>query len=251
MQRYFVNDHSINLDQLEIRITGDDVGHIVKVMRSAPGDTLICCNALNGSCYLAEIHQMEKEQVICKIVEEMKEDRELPVWVCIAQGLPKGDKMEWVIQKGTELGAHQFVPFTSSRTVVQLDQKKEQKRLQRWEKIAKEAAEQSHRRLLPSIEPIHSWKQLLQLSGDFDLALLAYENEQTSSLYEKLSGLEKKGKILIAIGPEGGFSEKEVKEAMEHGFQSIMLGKRILRTETAALYGLSSLSFYYEQMSTT
>ena len=232
---------------MEIGITGDDVGHIVKVMRSSIGDSLICCDP-KGSCYLAKIKQIEKEKVLCQIVEPLVEDRELPISVTIAQGLPKGDKMDLVIQKGTELGAHAFVPFTSSRTVVQLDQKKEQKRLERWSKIAKEAAEQSHRKRLPSISPVYSWRELLNLGQNFDLSLIAYENEHTTSLFEKITGLPKDKNILLAVGPEGGFSEKEVEEAASHGFQSVMLGKRILRTETAALYGLSCLSFYFEQM---
>jgi len=247
MQRYFVDPGSVSMDQLEIQITGDDVGHIAKVMRSSPGDSLICCDP-RGNCFLVKIRQIEKDRVYCQIVEPIVEDRELPVSVFIAQGLPKGDKMEWVIQKGTELGASGFIPFTSSRTVVQLDAKKEQKRLERWSKIVKEAAEQSHRRRLPSVFPIHSWNKLLKLGAEYDLALIAYENEQTTSLYEKIARIPKDKKILLVIGPEGGFSEKEVQEATANGFQSVMLGKRILRTETAALYGLSCLSFYYEQM---
>lgn len=247
MQRYFVDHDAVHMDQFEIVITGDDVNHIAKVMRSAQGDHIICCDQ-NGSCYVTKIKKIEKEQVICHIMEPLTQDRELPVFVFIAQGLPKGDKMEWVIQKGTELGANGFIPFTSSRTVVQLDAKKEQKRLERWNKIAKEAAEQSHRNWLPTISTIHSWKNLLGLASDYDLALIAYENEQTTSLYEKIAQLPKGKKVLLVIGPEGGFSDKEIQEANSHGFHPVMLGKRILRTETAALYGLSCLSFYYEQM---
>jgi len=247
MQRYFVDHDAVNMDQREVKITGDDVGHIAKVMRSSPGDSLICCDQ-DGNCFLVKIKQIGKDHVLCQIVEPIGEDRELPVSVFIAQGLPKGDKMEWVIQKGTELGAFGFIPFTSSRTVVQLDAKKEQKRLERWSKIAKEAAEQAHRRRLPTVSPVHSWNDMLKLGADYDLALIAYENEQTTSLYEKVARLPKDKKILLMVGPEGGFSEKEVQEAVANGFQSVMLGKRILRTETASLYGLSCLSFYYEQM---
>lgn len=248
MQRYFVEPHAIEQEGLNITITGDDVGHITKVMRSSIGDKLICCDS-QGSCFLAEIKQMDKDQVHCSIIEELKEDRELPLEVTIAQGLPKGDKMELVIQKGTELGAHVFIPFVSSRTIVQLDQKKEQKRIERWSKIAKEAAEQSHRSVLPEIASVHTWKQLMSKSKDYDLALIAYENEKTSTIHAKLkefpTGIKR---ILIAVGPEGGFSEQEIEEAAMHHFHPIMLGKRILRTETAGLYSLAALSYYYEQL---
>ncbi|RKD23990.1 hypothetical protein BEP19_06105 [Ammoniphilus oxalaticus] len=250
MQRYFVDDSSIDSGQSEVRITGDDVSHISKVMRSSAGDHLICCNS-QGACFLVEVKQIEKEQVVCEIVEELAEERELPISVWIAQSLPKGDKMEWVIQKGTELGAVQFIPFSSSRTIVQWDQKKEQRRIGRWMKIAKEAAEQSHRKRLPKVEAAHSWKQALGLAKQVDLALLAYENEQTTSLYEKILTLPAGKTVLLMIGPEGGFSDQEVEEAIANGFQTISLGKRILRTETAALVGLAYLSFYYEQMQTS
>ncbi len=248
MQRYFVLPNAVEREQSRITITGDDVGHITKVMRSSIGDQLICCDS-QAQCFLTEIMQMEKDQVGCRIIHELKEDRELPLQVTIAQGLPKGDKMELVIQKGTELGAHVFVPFISSRTIVQLDSKKEQKRIERWSKIAKEAAEQSHRSILPEISAVHSWKQLMNRSKDYDLALIAYENEKTSTIHAKLrefpNGIKR---ILIAIGPEGGFSEQEIEEATLHNFHPIMLGKRILRTETAGLYGLAALSYYYEQL---
>ncbi|MEW9667346.1 16S rRNA (uracil(1498)-N(3))-methyltransferase [Ammoniphilus sp. 3BR4] len=247
MQRYFVAQQNVSAEREQVVIVGDDVTHIARVMRSSVGDELICCDE-QGACYLCKIEQIEKEEILCRMVEKLSLDRELPIRVTVAQGLPKGDKMEWVIQKGTELGAGAFVPFTSSRTVVQLDAKKEQKRLERWSKIAKEAAEQAHRQFVPAIEPVHSWKQLLQLSKDYDLALLAYENEQTKTLHEALAAFDTTSSILMVIGPEGGFSETEVKEAMQFGFLPVMLGKRILRTETAALYGLSCLSYYYEQL---
>lgn len=247
MQRYFVAQENVSPETEQVVIVGDDVTHIARVMRSSAGDDLICCDE-QGACYLCKIEHIEKDEIRCRIVEKLSSDRELPVRVTVAQGLPKGDKMEWVIQKGTELGARSFVPFTSSRTVVQLDAKKEQKRLERWSKIAKEAAEQAHRQFVPAIQPLHSWKQLLQLATDYNLALLAYENEQTKTLHEALAAADHSSSILMVIGPEGGFSEAEVQEAMEFGFLPIALGKRILRTETAALYGLSCLSYYFEQL---
>ncbi|WP_134700132.1 16S rRNA (uracil(1498)-N(3))-methyltransferase [Ammoniphilus sp. YIM 78166] len=247
MQRYFVEQENVNKSSQQIVITGDDVGHITKVMRTSVGDHLISCDE-NGACFLCEVEQLNKEQVLCKIVEPLTDNRELPVNVTIAQGLPKGDKMELVIQKGTELGAHSFIPFISSRTVVQLDAKKEQKRLERWGRIAKEAAEQAHRQRVPSIHSLLSWKQLLAEGEEYDLALIAYENEQTSTLHAAMQHLQPGKKVLLVVGPEGGFSDLEVEEAMEAGFSPVMLGRRILRTETAALYSLSCISYYFEQL---
>jgi 16S rRNA (uracil1498-N3)-methyltransferase len=182
-------------------------------------------------------------------VEHLESDRELPIHVSLAQGIPKGDKMDWVIQKGTELGANEFVPFTSSRTIVQLDAKKETKRLERWGKIAKESAEQAHRSIVPQFTSVKSWKQLMAYNNQFDLVLLGYENESSRTIHQALEDLPEDAKrILLIIGPEGGFSSSEVDDAMEAGIQVVMLGKRILRTETAGLYGLSSISYYFEMV---
>ncbi|WCN38731.1 16S rRNA (uracil(1498)-N(3))-methyltransferase [Aneurinibacillus uraniidurans] len=244
MQRYFVEP--IHMREHEVTITGDDVNHIVRVMRNRVGDEVICCNG-QGRDVRGAIEAIEPDAVHIRIVEEGLKNRELPVQVTIAQGLPKGDKMEWVIQKGTELGAFSFCAFTSSRTVVKLDAKKEAKRLERWQKIAKEAAEQSHRSVVPQIENVQSWRELLASASGFHYAVLAYEKEESATFGRVLADMTPGSKLLVVIGPEGGFDEKEVAEAEAAGFAAVSLGKRILRAETAPLYALSCVSYRFEQ----
>lgn len=158
MQRYFVSAEQFN--EHAVIITGDDARHIGKVMRGKPGDKLIVSDG-NSREALVEIESIEVGQVTANIVEPLEMDHEARIRVTVAQSLPKGDKMETVIQRCTEIGAVSFVPFLSERTIVQYDAKKEGKRLERWRKIAKEAAEQSHRNRIPSVEQPLSWKGLL------------------------------------------------------------------------------------------
>ncbi|MFT9848622.1 16S rRNA (uracil(1498)-N(3))-methyltransferase [Aneurinibacillus sp. REN35] len=244
MQRYFVDPSQ--MDEQFVTITGDDVNHIVRVMRSRPGDEVICCSGL-GRDVRGAIDVIESDHVRVRILEEGLANRELPVQVTIAQGLPKGDKMELVIQKGTELGAFSFCAFTSMRTVVKLDDKKEKKRIERWQKIAKEAAEQSHRSRVPDVMNVLSWRELLASAPRFHYALFAYEKEEMATLRRALSSVPAGSTILLVIGPEGGFDEKEVAEAEAAGFVSVSLGRRILRAETAPLYALSCMSYAFEQ----
>ncbi len=252
MQRYFVNPEQ--MDNNTVTISGSDVHHIIRVMRFREGQSIVVSNG-QGRDVIARIDQLsEADDVITATIErdvEPFEQRELPVRVSIAQSLPKSDKMDWIIQKGTELGAFQFVPFVSGRTIVRLNDKKEKQRIERWHKIAKEAAEQSHRSILPRIGSVLNWDQLLKIRSRFDLAVIAYENEQAVTLYEAISDFTAGSSIIMVIGPEGGFSREEVEQAVAAGFQPVSLGKRILRTETAALYGLSCLSYHYEQINRT
>ncbi|MCP1356022.1 16S rRNA (uracil(1498)-N(3))-methyltransferase [Aneurinibacillus migulanus] len=244
MQRYFVDPSQ--MDEQYVMITGDDVNHIARVMRSRAGDEIICCNG-QGRDVRGAIKEIGADAVRVRILEEDLPSRELPVQVTIAQGLPKGDKMELVIQKGTELGAFSFCVFTSLRTVVKLDDKKEKKRRERWQKIAKEAAEQSHRSRVPDIANMLTWRELLASASQFHYALFAYEKEETATLRRALSGVPSGSRVLLVIGPEGGFDEKEVIEAETAGFVSVSLGRRILRAETAPLYALSCVSYEFEQ----
>lgn len=243
MQRYFVNKEQFDGDK--VTIIGDDVHHITKVLRYSPNDKIICSNGV-GQDVIAEIMTLEPKQVICKIIERIEETREPNVKITLAQALPKSDKMELIIQKGTEIGVSSFLPFTSERTIVQLNEKKENKKFERWEKIAKEAAEQSHRSIIPQILPVHTFKQLINFAAN-KLTLIAYENENTNNLYEILKENAHTKEILLIIGPEGGFTEKEVAQATENGIYSISLGKRILRTETAGLVGVANIIYHLEE----
>jgi 16S rRNA (uracil1498-N3)-methyltransferase len=244
MQRYFIPKQQF-LENTVI-ISGDDAHHIVRVMRAQVGDAFICCDG-EGQEVIAEISELSKDQVEANIVERIERSNEAAVEVWIAQSLPKGDKMETVIQKCTEIGAHRFIPFVSERTVVQLDAKKEGKRLERWRKIAKEAAEQAHRSRIPLIDSVLTWKQLLAQAAEADIAMICYEKEegrQIGDLLSKAAETLAVKKLLLIIGPEGGFTSKEVEAAEQAGANAVGLGRRILRTETAAMVGLTCI--YYQ-----
>jgi 16S rRNA (uracil1498-N3)-methyltransferase len=252
MQRYFVPP-----EQLEgnlARLTGDDAHHLMKVMRAEPGEEIIISNGLDREV-LARVSDIGKGLVEAEVVRELPMDKEAAVEVWIAQSLPKGDKLETVIQKCTELGADRFIPFLSKRTVVQYDDKKEAKRVERWSKIAKEAAEQAHRNRVPAVETPVSWKRLLELVKETDLALFCYELESGLTLRERLAEQlsspavdGRRPRILVLVGPEGGFTEQEALEAEAAGCRSISLGKRILRTETAAMAALACIMYESGEM---
>ncbi|GEL78326.1 16S rRNA (uracil(1498)-N(3))-methyltransferase [Tenuibacillus multivorans] len=248
MQRYFVPKE--NWEQKTVKITDDDYHHVVNVMRMKEEDELICCHP-NGQAYLCQVDSIAQKEVCCSIMEELAENNELPIEITIAQGLPKGDKIELIVQKCTELGMKHFVPIQMDRTIVKWDDKKEKKKLNRIQKIAKEASEQSHRSLVPTIHPKQTIHTLLQ-NGPYDHCLvaseyLAKETQHQSSFKHAIKQISNGDRVLILIGPEGGFSEEEILNLNEQGGLSIRLGNRILRTETAPIYVLSALSFYFEE----
>lgn len=239
MQRYFITSEQIT-DQT-IVITGDDVHHIKTVMRFRPGTTIMIADG-TGVEYIAEIIEYDVDRVFCRVLETREARGESRTRVTIAQSMPKGDKFEWILQKATELGAKRFLPFSSERTVVKLEPKKVDKKVERWQKITKEAAEQAHRGYVPNVEMPISWKQLLQQIESFPGTVwIAYE-KGGKSLTTALAQTHV-DEIMVLIGPEGGFSAKEVEEAGQAGAITISLGNRILRTETASLLALSCIFF--------
>ncbi|WP_044747690.1 16S rRNA (uracil(1498)-N(3))-methyltransferase [Bacillus alveayuensis] len=250
MQRYFVDQFKDEMKNKAI-ITGDDVHHISRVMRMKKHDQVICCSK-DGYTAMCEIEHISNDQVTCIVLKWMEMNNELPVRVQIASGLPKGDKLEWIIQKGTELGAAQFIPFIAARSIVKLDAKKAEKKKERWRKIAKEAAEQSHRNAIPTIDAPVTFQELLKRSKSADLKLVAYEESakkgESSSLYQALSSLLPGQTIIVVFGPEGGMTEDEIRQLEQVGFISCGFGPRILRTETAPLYLLSAISYHFEIM---
>ncbi|KYD13801.1 16S rRNA (uracil(1498)-N(3))-methyltransferase [Parageobacillus thermoglucosidasius] len=247
MQRYFVPDDQVENDHLIIQ--GDDYHHIVHVMRMEKGSKLICVLSCHKTA-LCQIEQITNERVIVRVEEWINEQTELPVQIYIAHGLPKGDKLELVIQKGTELGAASFIPFMAARSIVKWDAKKANKKLERWKKIAKEAAEQSHRGKIPDIHAPMTIDELVEFAKIADYRLFAYEEEAKQGNHRTLAAIlrqMKQGQSLLAVfGPEGGFSGEEVELLKQHGFFSCSLGPRILRTETAPLYLLAAASYQFE-----
>ncbi|MCP3025631.1 16S rRNA (uracil(1498)-N(3))-methyltransferase [Halobacillus sp. A5] len=247
MQRYFVD--SSNWTQSCVFINNEDVHHIVNVMRMNVGDQLIVVHAVKGDA-VCTITSIDKSCVEMEISDWVPKNNELPVEVTIVQSLGKGDKMEQVVQKGTELGASFFIPFQAARSVTKWDSKKTDKKISRLKKIAKEASEQSERTRIPSVQSVIKLNDLIGLN-EYDHKLIAYEKEArreySSTLHRSLATVNPGDSVIIVFGPEGGFSEQEGAALIEKGFCSVRLGPRILRMETAPLYFLSALSYQLEE----
>lgn len=246
MQRYFLNTPLVDE---RCYIEGEDTYHIKNVMRMQLGDRVICVGS-DGHSAICGIAEIIDGSIAVDVLEMLEENTELPIQVTIASGLPKGDKLELVIQKGTELGAHHFFPFTAARSVVKWDEKKATKKVERWQKIAKEAAEQSHRTFLPTVQHPVSFKKLLAESVNYDYKLVAFEEQsrkgETSTFSSILQKMKSGQSLLLLVGPEGGLTNEEIKLLEERGFAICGLGPRILRAETAPLYMLSSISYHFE-----
>lgn len=244
MQRYFVQQAIDNRAIIE----GEDAHHIQRVMRMKEADELIV--VVEQQAFKAEIVNLQKDSVEVLLLAPLERSVELPVHVTIACGLPKGDKLDLVIQKATELGMTGFIPFEAERSVVRWDAKKWTKKQERFEKIAKEAAEQSHRTVIPTIHSIHNLKQLCEAAKSFDHVWICDEEEAKKDTRIRFADHVKKvydnKSILIVFGPEGGLARHEVDALVEVGASGVTLGPRILRAETAPLYALSALSYEFE-----
>lgn len=241
MQKYFISTEELN----NLRITSSDVFHIKNVTRSKLGDTFIVSDNLK-EC-LVKITAINKNDVAFEIVEYLENNNELPVNVTIFQGYPKGDKMEDIIKHGTELGASSFVATFMKRSIVKLDDGKINVKTARFSKIAKEAAEQSFRKMVPSV----SIKKLKEIDfSSYKCKLLCYEedakNNELKNFKTALGNLSSNDSVAVLIGPEGGIDEAELAYLKGLGFISVALGPRILRTETASMYVLSSISYELE-----
>lgn len=236
MFNFFVNE-SQKQDNCYI-ITDNDYNHIKNVLRMDIGEKLLV--SLNDKSDLCEIDAFENEAVIVKILEENYNNTELKTKIYLFQGLPKNDKMEFIIQKAVELGVYSIIPVEMNRCVVKLDDKKKSSKQTRWQAISESAAKQSKRNTIPEVSQVINYKQAVEFAKKLDLFLVPYENQDgmisTKKALESLYECESVG---ILIGPEGGFEPKEIELAKENGGKIISLGKRILRTETAAITAVS------------
>ncbi|MCH5180472.1 MAG: 16S rRNA (uracil(1498)-N(3))-methyltransferase [Erysipelotrichales bacterium] len=234
MQRYFVNGDINNISFSE-----GDIFHIQKVMRFKENDLIEV--VILEKVYLATIKKVNPLEV--DIIKELEENRELDNDITLLYCLPKGDKLDLVIQKATELGVRRIVGVISSRTIVKVDEKDKKKKLERFNKIIKEAGEQSKRSKLPEFVDIIDYKSIKQYKSLHNF--IAYEGEalNDNTLFDDLSNIKTRESITILVGAEGGFAPSEVDYANELGYKNVSLGKLILRSETAAIYFLSVLSF--------
>lgn len=244
MHHFFVTPDQVR--ESHIYIEGSDVNHVKNVLRMKLGEELEICDG-NNKKYLCEIEEMTAEYVCALIKEELQADTELPSKLYLFQGLPKGDKMELIIQKAVELGVYEIVPVATKRAVVKLDDKKASKKVERWNSIAEGGAKQSGRSFVPEVTSVMSYKEALAYAGKLDVILIPYElAEGMAETKQIISAIEPGQSVGIFIGPEGGFEVSEVESAMAAGAKAITLGKRILRTETAGLTTLSILMYHLE-----
>lgn len=249
MQRYFINQNADESQRFFIT-DKDDIHHISNVMRRQVGAKIIVTFE-DLKVYLCEITAINNEGVEFKLLEEQPNDTELPIEVTICSGLIKADKYEWLLQKSTELGASHFIAVQMDRSVVKLNQSKADKKLTRWDKIVKEAAEQSYRLVIPTIEFVSNLKKVYVNIDKYDYVLIAYEDAakegEMSEFKRALEQFSKGDRVLIIFGPEGGLSPDEI-EMFKNNSYIVGLGHRILRAETAPLYALSAISYEKELM---
>ena len=242
---HFFAEHE-NINDTYIDIYGSDVNHIKNVLRFKIGDELLISSGDNVD-YSCHISQMADEYIRADIDAVDERGRELPSRIYLFQGLPKGDKMEFIIQKAVELGVFEVVPVAMKRSVVKLDAKKAPNKVKRWNAIAESAAKQSKRSIMPIVHDVLSFKEAVDMAAQCDIKLLPYEcADGIAKTKELINNIEAGKSVAIFIGPEGGFDQAELDYATEAGCEIITLGKRILRTETAGMMLLSVLMYHFE-----
>ncbi|MGI6372829.1 MAG: 16S rRNA (uracil(1498)-N(3))-methyltransferase [Caldicoprobacterales bacterium] len=251
MSRYFID--AAHIVDSHIEITGEDAGHILRVLRYEPGDSIILCDGA-GLDYPAVIIETGKDRLIARLGDGYPSKGEPDAKVVLYQGIPKSSKMDIIIQKCVELGIHSIIPLNTSRTVVNLSEaKKIHKRVERWQKIAREAAKQSNRGMIPQIgfpvdfsdlvtSAAHPIK-LIPWEGEVNLGLKCYFDKHKNDIYK-----EDRTEIGVIIGPEGGLSYEEIDLAKKCGWVTVTLGPRILRTETAGIAALAVIMSYMGEM---
>lgn len=234
----------------KINIEGSDYNHIKNVLRLKTGEKIDICDESQVR-YNVEIESFSDKNVICKIESVDEKTTESPINITLFQGLPKGDKLDLIIQKTTEMGVNTIIPVQMSRSIAKIDDKNQEKKLERWNKISLEASKQCGRQRVPSIEKAINFKNIIENISKYDIVLLPYENEKTVTIKKALKSIGDSGKsfknIAVIIGPEGGFSEEEIKTIlMLENVHIVSLGPRILRTETAGIATLAMIMYELE-----
>ncbi len=243
MFNFFVK--SEKLSDGRFYIDGADYNHIKNVLRMKTGDTfLVSCE---GASHLCALVSFENDTAVCEVIEENYNDTELPIKIYLFQGLPKSDKMDFIVQKAVELGAYAVIPTEMEHCVVKLDDKKKKQRVERWQSISESAAKQSKRNIIPKVFECMSYKTALEFASTLDLLLVPYESANgMCATKQSLTKITKGMSVGIIIGSEGGFSDTEIEAARQTCGEIISLGKRILRTETAAVTAMSLCMLYAE-----
>jgi len=241
--QFFVEPSQIQ--DKKVIITGGDVNHMKNVLRMKVGEEIAVRNGVDGKEYRCGIEEFAQDQVICSLRFVKEEGVELPSKIYLFQGIPKADKMELIVQKAVELGVYEVIPVAVKRCVVKLDEKKARAKVERWQGIAEAAAKQSKRGVIPAVKNPMTMKEAAAYARELDVKLIPYELAEDMAHTKKIIGEIRPGEsVAVFIGPEGGFEEGEISEALAAGIEPITLGKRILRTETAGLTVLSWLMYH-------
>ena len=241
MAKFFISKDFIKDDK--VFLDGENANHLTNVLRSKIGEEIeVSCG--DGYDYICKIEKINKDNVTCKIIDCFGNESEPNIKITLYQGLPKSEKMELIIQKCVELGIDEIVPVNTDRVIVKLAGK-EDKKISRWNKISESAAKQSRRGKIPTIQPIINFDEAIRQAKNKDLKLIPYEKEKETGIKQAIKGFTGKN-IAIFIGPEGGFSDNEIKLALENNITPITLGKRILRTETAGFITTAILLYELE-----
>lgn len=240
MHKFFIDKENILGEKLYI--TNDDVNHIYKVLRLNTGDIILVCDGY-GREYTSKIAEINKKEVICDIIDAFDNMSEPPVKVTLFQGLPKAQKMEYIIQKSVEIGIYKIQPVITQRVVVKTEGKDISNKLERWRRISEEAAKQSNRGIIPEIQEPVTFEEAVENIKVLDLSIIPYEKEKNNGLKNILSDNPGVKNIGVLIGPEGGFDDSEIDKCMKNGVIPVTLGPRILRTETAGIAALSMVLY--------
>lgn len=244
MNHFFVSPSQVEGGQ--IIIEGGDVNHIRNVLRMKTGEFMEVSDG-SGTRYLCKLKETQPDRVLLEVADIWADDVELDSRIYLFQGLPKSDKMELIIQKAVELGAFEIIPVATKRAVVKLDEKKADKKTARWNAIAEGAAKQSGRSIVPQVKSVMSFRDALEYAKELDVRLIPYEKAKGMTATEQAMERVVPGKsVAVFIGPEGGFEESEIEQAIECGVTAVSLGRRILRTETAGFTVLSILMYHLE-----
>ena len=250
MPRFFVRQEQVEGDRITLK--GDDAHHIARSLRMAVGESITVCD-MQGNEYECRISGFEEDvRVFAEILSVTHSDTEPPCKIYLFQALSKGDKLDTVIQKAVECGVYRIIPFESERCVVKAKDTAEDRKTERRRRIAAEAAKQCGRSIIPEVETTVSFEEMLRLASECDVRLFCYEGDGTRPLGQVIRERlipDSEGKyptVAVVIGSEGGFSHKEVGAASEYGMETVGLGKRILRTETAPVFVLSALAYETE-----
>lgn len=245
MHRFFAEPGQIG--EKEIVITGADVNHIRNVLRMRTDEEVLIADG-QGAEYRCKLTDLGENEVLAQILWKLDGNAELASAVTLFQGLPKSDKMDLIVQKCVELGVDRIVPVSTKRAVVKLDAKKEETRLKRWNTISESAAKQSGRGVIPEVSGVMSFEKALEEAKKLEVLLIPYERAEHMAETRRVMGEIRPGQSVgVFIGPEGGFEESEVEEAVAAGARAITLGRRILRTETAGLAVMAMLGYLLEE----